>query len=83
MQRFALSTDLALLGGVDPTFLITIAASAFLVLSMVFFTAIAIGPYVKPSALSEDQKSAAIGLGAALAGASWMVAILLAAYYLS
>ncbi|ELZ11560.1 hypothetical protein C479_06841 [Halovivax asiaticus JCM 14624] len=83
MSSIVVPTGVALLGGADLTSLVTIAASGFLALSVVFFTAIAVGPHVKPSALSEDQKTAVIGLGAALAGTTWMVALLLAASKLS
>lgn len=83
MSSIELTAGVALLGGVDLIYPVTIAATAFLVLSMVFFTAVAVGPYVKSSTLTEEQKNAAIGLGAALAGALWMIAILLGASYLS
>jgi len=83
MSSIVVPTGVALLGGASLTSLVTIAASGFLALSVVFFTAIAVGPHVKPSVLSEDQKTAAIGLGAALLGTTWMVALLLAASRLS
>lgn len=83
MSSIELTTGVALLGGVDLVYPVALVATAFLVLSMAFFTVVAVGPYVKLSAITEEQKNAAIGLGAALAGALWMVAIMLGASYLS
>lgn len=83
MSSIELAAGVALLGGVNLVYPVTIAATAFMLLSMVFFVAISLGPYMHPSALSEEQKNAAVGLGAAFVGAAWMVSILLAASYLS
>lgn len=83
MSSIELAAGVALIGGGNLLYPVTIAATAFLLLSMVFFVAISLGPYMSPSSLTEDQKNAAIGLGAAIVGAVWMVSILLAASYLS
>ncbi len=79
MSSTELAIDAAMIGGMDSIYLVTVAATVFLFASMVFFTLVAIGPYLKPSALTEGQKNAFIGLGTAAVGLMWMVAVLLAA----
>ncbi|WP_247730929.1 hypothetical protein [Halovivax limisalsi] len=80
MSSTVLAYGMATIGGMSTTYLVTIVASIFLLAAVGFFAAVALGPHLKPSSLSEQQKSALIGLGAAAVGATWMVAILRAAY---
>ena len=79
MSHLAFPSGAALLGGLDPIVVITAITAAFIVVSMLFFTAISIGPYFRPSAMTEGQKNAAIAVGTAIVGLTWMIAILLAA----
>ncbi|WP_254861762.1 hypothetical protein [Halovivax gelatinilyticus] len=79
MSSTELAIGVATIGGIDSIYLITMAATAFLFVSMAFFTVIAVGPYVKPSSLTEGQKNALIGVGTAVVGATWMLGVLTAA----
>jgi len=79
MSRMEYPVDAALLGGVDPIIALAAITAAFLVVSSLFFVAISIGPYFRPSAMTEAQKNAVIAVGTAIVGLTWMIAILLAA----